>query len=132
MNIHSGGATLNQGEFWDKHAEQDDFIEAMAEAAETVVNHFGSNIAFVNIAWQPFGRLRLLRSSRRSLHEGHRIFASLDPVAIDAACLDAVRNSDDPGRDTLLERITSRHGEKIIDDAVRLGYGSADYELIEV
>ena len=45
------------------------------------------------------------------------IFASLDPVAIDAACLDAVRNSDDPGRDTLLERITSRHGEKIIDDA---------------
>lgn len=72
VNIHSGGATLNQGEFWDKHAEQDDFIEAMAEAAETVVNHFGSNIAFVNIAWQPFGRLRLLRSSRRSLHEGHR------------------------------------------------------------
>ena len=48
-------------------------------------------------------------------------------------CLpDAARNSDDPGRDTLLERITSRHGEKIIDDAVRLGYGSADYELIEV
>lgn len=60
------------------------------------------------------------------------IFASLDPVAVDAACLDAVRNSDDPGRDTLLERITSRHGEKIIDDAVRLGYGNADYELIEV
>ncbi len=50
VNIHTAGASLNQGEFWEKIAEQDDFLEAMAEAAETVVNHFGSNAAFINIA----------------------------------------------------------------------------------
>lgn len=132
VNIHSGGATLNQGEFWDKHAEQDDFIEAMAEAAETVVNHFGSNIAFVNIACNLSVDCDCCAVAEDPCMKDIGIFASLDSVAIDAACLDAVRNSDDPGRDTLLERITSRHGEKIIDDAVRLGYGSADYELIEV
>lgn len=48
VNIHTAGASLNQGEFWEKIAEQDDFLEAMAEAAETVVNHFGSNAAFIN------------------------------------------------------------------------------------
>ena len=53
-------------------------------------------------------------------------------MAIDEACLDAVKNSDDPGREKLLERIASKGGEKIIDHAVRLGYGSAEYELIEV
>ena len=132
VNIHSGGTTLNQGEFWDKHAEQDDFIEAMAAAAETVVNHFGSNIAFVNIACNLSVDCDCCAVAEDPCMKDIGIFASLDPVAVDAACLDAVRNSDDPGRDTLLERITSRHGEKIIDDAVRLGYGSADYELIEV
>lgn len=60
------------------------------------------------------------------------VFASLDPVAIDQACIDAVKNSADPGRDHLLERIDSRHGTKTIDDAARLGYGSKDYELVEV
>lgn len=60
------------------------------------------------------------------------IFASLDPVAIDQACIDAVLNSDDPGRDHLLERINSKQGTKIIEDAARLGYGSKDYELVEI
>lgn len=60
------------------------------------------------------------------------IFASLDPVAVDQACIDAVRASDDPGRDHLLERIRSKNGTKIIDDAARLGYGTKDYELIEI
>lgn len=60
------------------------------------------------------------------------IFASTDPVAIDQACIDAVYRSDDPGRDHLVERIESKQGTKIIDHAARLGYGSKDYELIEV
>ena len=60
------------------------------------------------------------------------IFASLDPVAVDQACIDAVYNSDDPGRDHLVERIESKHGTKILDDAARLGYGTKEYELIEV
>lgn len=132
VNIHTGGATRKQGEFWDKHAEQDDFLEAMAEAAETVVNHFGSNLAYINIACNLSVDCDCCAVAEDPCMTDIGIFASLDPVAIDQACIDAVKNSDDPGRDHLLERIDSKHGTKTIDDAARLGYGTKEYELIEV
>lgn len=132
VNIHTAGASLNQGEFWDKLAEQDDFLEAMAEAAETVVNHFGSNLAFVNIAVNLSVDCDCCAVAEDPCMGDIGIFASLDPVAIDQACIDAVLASDDPGRDHLLERINSKHGTKTIDDAARLGYGSKDYELVEL
>lgn len=130
VNIHTAGASLNQGEFWEKVAEQDDFLEAMAEAAETVVNHFGSNAAFINIACNLSVDCDCCAVAEDPCMKDIGIFASLDPVAIDQACIDAVVNSDDPGRDHLLERINSKHGTKTIDDAARLGYGSKDYELV--
>mgnify|MGYP000152151290 FL=1 len=132
VNIHTGGATRKQGEFWDKHAEQDDFLEAMAEAAETVVNYFGSNLAYINIACNLSVDCDCCAVAEDPCMADIGIFASLDPVAIDQACIDAVKNSDDPGRDHLLERIDSKHGTKTIDDAARLGYGTKEYELIEV
>lgn len=132
VNIHTGGATRKQGEFWDKHAEQDDFLEAMAEAAETVVNHFDSNLAYINIACNLSVDCDCCAVAEDPCMADIGIFASLDPVAIDQACIDAVKNSDDPGRDHLLERIDSKHGTKTIDDAARLGYGTKEYELIEV
>ena len=132
VNIHTGGATRKQGEFWDKHAEQDDFLEAMAEAAETVVNHFGSNLAYINIACNLSVDCDCCAVAEDPCMSDIGIFASLDLVAIDQACIDAVKNSDDPGRDHLLERIDSKHGTKTIDDAARLGYGTKEYELIEV
>lgn len=132
VNIHTGGATRKQGEFWDKHAEQDDFLEAMAEAAETVVNHFGNNLAYINIACNLSVDCDCCAVAEDPCMADIGIFASLDPVAIDQACIDAVKNSDDPGRDHLLERIDSKHGTKTIDDAARLGYGTKEYELIEV
>ena len=120
VNIHTGGATRKQGEFWDKHAEQDDFLEAMAEAAETVVNHFGSNLAYINIACNLSVDCDCCAVAEDPCMADIGIFASLDPVAIDQACIDAVKNSDDPGRDHLLERIDSKHGTKTIDDAARV------------
>ena len=60
------------------------------------------------------------------------ILASLDPVAIDQACIDLVKNSNDPGKEHLLERINSKHGTYTIDAAAELGVGSKDYELIEL
>lgn len=132
VNIHTGAATLKQGEFWDKHAQQDDFLEAMAEAAETVVNHFGSNLAYINIACNLSVDCDCCAKAEDPCMADIGIFASLDPVAIDQACIDAVKASDDPGRDHLLERIDSKHGTKTIDDAARLGYGTKDYELIVV
>ena len=132
VNIHTGAASLLQSEFWDKHAEQDDFIEAMAEAAETVVNHFGSNMAFVSMAVNLSVDCDCCAVAEDPCMGDIGIFASLDPVALDQACIDAVYNSTDPGRDHLVERIESKHGTKIIDDAARLGYGTKEYELIEV
>lgn len=132
VNIHTGAASTVQGDFWDKHAEQDDFIEAMAEAAETIVNHFGSNMAFINIAVNLSVDCDCCAVAEDPCMADIGIFASLDPVAIDKACIDAVYNSTDPGRDHLIERIESKHGTKIIEDAARLGYGSKEYELIEV
>ena len=60
------------------------------------------------------------------------ILASLDPIAIDQACLDLVYASDDPGRDHLVERIESRNGVHTIEAAAELGFGSREYELIEL
>lgn len=60
------------------------------------------------------------------------ILSSLDPVALDQACMDLIYNSDDPGRAHFLERVESRHGTHTIDAAVELGYGAKEYELIEI
>ena len=60
------------------------------------------------------------------------ILVSSDPVAIDQACLDLVYASNDPGRDHLLERITSRNGVHTIEAAAELGYGTREYDLVEI
>ena len=60
------------------------------------------------------------------------ILASLDPVAIDKACIDLVKSSDDLGKEHLLERIRSRKGEMTIDYAYELNIGNKEYELIEL
>ncbi|WP_165062796.1 MULTISPECIES: DUF362 domain-containing protein [unclassified Adlercreutzia] len=132
VNIHTGGASLLQAEFWDKHAKQDDFLEGMAEAAETVVSHFAGNLAYVSIAVNLSVDCDCCAKAEDPCMADIGIFASTDPVAIDQACIDAVLNSTDPGRDHLLERIDSKNGRKIIDDAARLGCGSKDYDLIEI
>lgn len=130
VNIHTCGASLDQDDFWNKHGSQDDFIEAMAETAGTIVDHFKSNLAFVNIACNLSVDCDCCAVAEDPCMGDIGIFASIDPIAIDQACLDAVINSDDPGRDRLLERINSKNGMKIIDDAVRQGYGTKNYELI--
>ncbi len=130
VNIHTCGASLDQDDFWNKHGSQDDFIEAMAETAGTIVDHFKSNLAFVNIACNLSVDCDCCAVAEDPCMGDIGIFASIDPIAIDQACLDAVINSDDPGRNRLLERINSKNGMKIIDDAVRQGYGTKNYELI--
>ena len=130
VNIHTAGATLNQGEFWEKVAEQDDFLEAMAEAAETVVNHFGSNLAYVNIAVNLSVDCDCCAVAADPKIGDIGILASLDPVALDQACLDLVYASDDPGKADLIERIESLHGVHTVEAAADLGIGTREYELI--
>ena len=130
--IHSAGKTKDQNELWSNVAEQDQFLEAMADAASSVVAHFNGNMAFINIMCNMSVDCACCAVAEDPCMKDIGILASLDPIAIDRACIDLVKNSDDPGRGHLLERITSRHGEHTIEAAATLGFGSTDYELIEL
>ena len=130
--IHSAGKTKDQNELWSNVAEQDQFLEAMADAASSVVAHFNGNMAFINIMCNMSVDCDCCAVAEDPCMKDIGILASLDPIAIDRACIDLVKNSDDPGRDHLLERITSRHGKHTIEAAATLGFGSTDYELIEL
>ena len=131
--IHSGGATDSNMKAWDLHAEQDRFLEAMADAASTVVKHFDGRIAFVNVMKNLTVDCDCCNVAEDPCMKDIGILASLDPVAIDQACLDLVYAAkDDPGQAHFLERVESRHGVHTIEHAAELGFGSREYELIEV
>ncbi len=114
------------------HQDQDSFLEAMADAASSVVNYFGDNIAYINVMANMSVDCDCCNVAEDPCMKDIGILASLDPVAIDQACIDLVTKSDDPGRDHLLERINSRHGVHTIEAASELGIGSREYELIEL
>lgn len=131
--IHSGGATTDNIKAWELHAEQDRFLEAMADAASTVVRHFGENIAFVNIMKNLSVDCDCCDVAEDPCMKDIGILSSLDPVAIDQACMDLIYAAkDDPGQAHFLERVESRHGIHTIEAAAELGYGSREYELIQI
>ena len=130
--IHSAGKTTDQYILWDNVAAQDDFLASMADSASSVVKYFKGNMAFVNIMCNMSVDCDCCAVAEDPCMKDIGILSSLDPVALDQACVDLVKQSDDPGRDHLLERINTRHGTHTIDCAAALGVGSKDYELIFV
>ena len=129
--IHSAGKTDDRYETWKQHADSTAFPEAMADAAMSVVEHFKSNIAFINVMKNLSVDCDCCMVAEDPCMKDIGILASLDPVAIDQACMDLVINSDDPGREHFMERVNSRNGIHTIEAAADLGYGSREYELIE-
>ena len=128
--IHCCG---NDGSYEDMfHQNQESLLEAMADAASSVVKHFGDNILYINVMANMSVDCDCCNVAEDPCMKDIGILASTDPVAIDQACIDLVISSDDPGKEHLLERINSRKGTHTIDAAVELGIGSKDYELIEV
>ncbi len=113
-------------------AEQNKFLEAMADAASSVVNYFKDNMAYINVMCNMSVDCDCCDVAEDPCMQDIGILASLDPVAIDEACIDLVKNSNDPGKDHLLERINSRNGHYTIEVAESLGIGTTDYELIEI
>ena len=112
--------------------DHNSFLESMADAAEAVVRHFNGNMVFINVMKNMSVDCDCCSVAEDPCMADIGILASLDPIAIDRACLDLVYASDDPGRDHLLERIESRNGAHTIDAAAELGFGSKDYELIKL
>lgn len=112
--------------------DHDSFLESMADAAEAVVRHFNGNMVFINVMKNMSVDCDCCSVAEDPCMADIGILASLDPIAVDRACLDLVYASDDPGRDHFLERIESRNGAHTIDAAAELGFGSKDYELIKL
>lgn len=131
--IHSGGVSDDNLEAWDKHAEQDRFCEAMADAASTVDRHFGENILYINVMKNLSVDCDCCVVAEDPCMKDIGILASTDPVAIDQACIDLIYAAkDDPGQAHFIERVESRHGVHTIEAAAELGFGSREYECIEI
>jgi len=128
--IHSAGKVTDQNIVWNNIPEQDLFLESMADSASSVVNYFKGKIAFVNIVCNLSVDCDCCAVAEDPCMKDIGILASLDPVALDRACMDMIVNSDDPGKEHFLERVNSRHGTHTIDCAEELGIGSKEYNLI--
>ena len=106
--------------------------KAMADAASTVVRHFAGRIAFINVMKNLSVDCDCCTVAEDPCMEDIGVLASLDPVALDQACIDLIYQSNDPGRDHFVERVESRNGIHTIEAADALGFGSRAYTLIEV
>lgn len=126
--IHSAGASSTS---WGNPA-QDDFLESMAEAAKAVANHCGNKILYISVANNLSVDCDCDSHPADPQMGDIGILASLDPVALDKACTDLVRSSEDHGKIHLIERIDSRHGMHTLDYAESIGLGSQKYELIKL
>lgn len=131
--IHTAGVTTEAAELFNNLPEQDHFLESMADACKAVINYKGEkNMLYINVA----NRLSIDCDCDSNPAEPEMadlgIFASTDPVAIDQACYDAVINSPDPGKKSLIERMNSLHGIHTVEAAQQHGLGSSDYELISL
>ena len=126
--IHSAGASTTS---WGS-PEQDDFLESMAEAAKAVADHCGDKILYISVANNLSVDCDCDSSPEDPKMGDIGILASLDPVALDRACTDLVRASEDHGKIHLIERIDSRHGMHTLDHAETIGLGIQKYELIKL
>lgn len=113
-------------------ANHDLFLESMADAASSVHDYFKDNIVYINVMKNMSVDCDCCAVAEDPCMKDIGILISTDPIAIDQACLDLVYASTDPGKEHLIERIESRKGVHTIEAAEALGYGSRDYELIEI
>ncbi len=125
--IHGAGVPAD---IWT--ADHDRFLESMADAASSVVEYFEGNLAYINVMKNLSVDCDCCAIAEDPCMADIGMLASTDPIAIDQACLDLVYAATDPGRPHLVERIESRNGVHTVEAAAALGFGSRDYELIEL
>ena len=130
--IHTAGVTDDQTKLFGNLPEQDRFLEAMADAASSVVNYFHGNAVYINIMKNISVDCDCDGNASAPCMQDIGILASTDPVAVDQACLDLVYNSTDPGKDKLIARIESLHGVHTVEAAADLGVGTREYEFISI
>ena len=113
-------------------ADHDSFLMSMADAAKSVVDYFKGEAVYVNVMKNMSVDCDCCAVAEDPCIADIGILVSLDPVAIDQACLDLVYSCDDLRKNHLVQRIESRNGALTVQAAAELGIGSREYELIEV
>ncbi len=131
-HIHSAGKVADPGILWSNLAEQDDFLESMAEAAKAIAQHCGDSILYISVANNLSVDCDCDSHPAAPQMGDLGILASLDPVALDRACTDMVRESPDSGKVHLIERIDSRHGMHTLEHAEKIGLGSQTYKIVNI
>ena len=127
--IHSAGTSFT--DYW--HTEQEKFIESMAEADKSVVDHMGKdNILYINIMNNLSVDCDCNSNPEKPCMKDIGILSSVDPVALDKACFDLIYNSNDSGKEHMIERIETRKGPHILDYSEELKIGTKEYELIRI
>ena len=107
-------------------------MESMAEAGKSVSDYLGDQIVYINVMNRLSVDCDCCAVAEDPCMKDIGMLASLDPVAIDQACMDLITGSDDPGREHFMERVNSRNGIHTIEAAAELGFGSREYELVEI
>lgn len=133
--IHSVGITSDPDKCWNYTSNQDGFLESMAEAAKSVADYFKDNhkqIVYIDVMNNLSVDCDCDSSPENPCMQDIGILASVDPVAVDKACIDLIWNSTDSGRDHFIERVERQHGRHILEYAESIGLGTREYELIEI
>lgn len=133
--IHTAGKVQSPNELWSNLPAQDYFLESMAAAAQAVADYFGDNILYINVMNNLSVDCDCDSSPDEPKLKDMGIMASLDPVALDKACLDMVFNHKSTEGDDakpLIERINRQHGTYIVDYAEKIGLGSKSYTIVNI
>ncbi len=131
--IHTVGRTTDLSKMWGMVEDQDGFLESMAEACESVVSFYGKeNMAYINIANNISIDCDCSDNPAPPEMKDIGIFASLDPVALDQCCYDAIINSSDNGKHSLIKRMKDKNASLLITTSEKLNIGQTNYELIKI
>lgn len=130
IHTYGNSADLTVG-FLDSY-DQTLFQKAMVDASKTFIDYMKEHgpAVYINIANNLSVDCDCDAHAKSPCMEDLGIYASLDPVAVDQACIDAVYHAKDSQE--LIERIESKHGEKILELAEEKGLGSRKYHLVNI
>ena len=130
--IHTAGKSKDVSTLWQNTAPQNDFLESMADSDKSVIDYMKGNIVYINVINNLSVDCDCVASPEKVHMKDIGIASSLDPVALDRACVDMIYNSNDPGKVHLIKRIEEQNGTLILETCEKLKIGTNNYELINV
>ena len=133
--IHSAGATQSPEKCWEMLPSQNDFLESMAEAAKAVADYYhnqNKKIVYIDVMNNLSVDCDCDSDPEKPCMQDIGILSSLDPVALDQACIDLIWASNDIGKSHFIERVERQNGRYILPYAEEIGLGTSQYELINI